>query len=87
VTKEFEGLVNPGRFGSSGLECVRVPEPETKKAPEGFISEGLLGSEGFACVLGFNLVVPGAGLEPARCFAPADFESAASTNFATPALG
>jgi hypothetical protein len=30
-------------------------------------------------------VVPGAGLEPARCLAPADFESAASTNFATPA--
>jgi hypothetical protein len=29
--------------------------------------------------------VPEAGLEPARCFAPADFESAASTNFATPA--
>ena len=32
-------------------------------------------------------VVPGAGLEPARCLAPADFESAASTNFATPAGG
>ncbi len=31
-------------------------------------------------------MVPGAGLEPARCLAPADFESAASTNFATPAL-
>jgi cysteine synthase B len=31
-------------------------------------------------------VVPRAGLEPARCFAPADFESAASTNFATPAV-
>ena len=30
-------------------------------------------------------VVPEAGIEPARCFAPADFESAASTNFATPA--
>jgi len=29
--------------------------------------------------------VPEAGIEPARCFAPADFESAASTNFATPA--
>ncbi len=31
------------------------------------------------------LVVPKAGIEPARCFAPADFESAASTNFATSA--
>ena len=31
-------------------------------------------------------MVPRAGLEPARCFAPADFESAASTNFATPAV-
>ena len=31
-------------------------------------------------------MVPGAGLEPARCLAPADFESAASTNFATPAM-
>ena len=31
-------------------------------------------------------MVPGAGLEPARCLAPADFESAASTNFATPAV-
>ena len=30
-------------------------------------------------------VVPGVGLEPTRCLAPADFESAASTNFATPA--
>lgn len=30
-------------------------------------------------------MVPGAGIEPARCFAPADFESTASTNFATPA--
>ena len=30
-------------------------------------------------------LVPEAGIEPARCFAPADFESAASTNFATPA--
>ena len=30
-------------------------------------------------------VVPKAGIEPARCFAPADFESAASTNFATSA--
>ena len=29
--------------------------------------------------------MPEAGIEPARCFAPADFESAASTNFATPA--
>jgi hypothetical protein len=34
---------------------------------------------------GFSRVVPEAGIEPARCFAPADFESAASTNFATPA--
>jgi hypothetical protein len=41
-----------------------------------------------ACVGAFFSLlglVPGAGLEPARCFAPADFESAASTNFATPA--
>ena len=30
-------------------------------------------------------MVPKAGIEPARCFAPADFESAASTNFATSA--
>ena len=30
-------------------------------------------------------MVPEAGIEPARCFAPADFESAASTYFATPA--
>ena len=58
-----------------------------KKAPEGLISLGSGGSEVFVWILGFNLVVPGAGLEPARCFAPADFESAASTNFATPALG
>ncbi len=30
-------------------------------------------------------LVPKAGIEPARCFAPADFESAASTYFATSA--
>ena len=32
-----------------------------------------------------NPMVPKAGIEPARCFAPADFESAASTYFATSA--
>lgn len=45
----------------------------TKKKPQ-----GLCGAMRF-------YVVPEAGLEPARCFAPADFESAASTYFATPA--
>ena len=35
---------------------------------------------------GFSKLVPRAGLEPARCLAPADFESAASTNFATQAV-
>ena len=45
------------------------------------------GEPDFVCTCKFYNVVPGAGLEPARCFAPADFESAASTNFATPAAG
>ena len=33
-----------------------------------------------------GFLVPRAGIEPARGYASADFESAASTNFTTPAL-
>ncbi len=32
------------------------------------------------------LQVPRAGIEPARSYAPVDFESTASTNFTTPAF-
>ena len=51
-----------------------LAHPTDEKKPE---------NAGFS---GFSKLVPRAGLEPARCLAPADFESAASTNFATQAV-
>jgi hypothetical protein len=55
-----------------------------EKAPEKLVW-ALVSLFAVCCATTFEGVVPGAGLEPARCLAPADFESAASTNFATPA--